>query len=220
MLTLSPVGARRRCERARDRLPRRRHRDRLRRDDARAHAGEPGLRGHLGRARGAEASASEEARASAEAFLAAAAVGRGRGARLPGRLPALQRRRGEGAVRGSEGRVDPQLVLTHTRARPPPGPPARLRADVEHVPQPPDPRVRDPEVSTATSGRRTSSCRSTEAIVEEKLDAPRTALPEPGGEALVRRETFRGLMRLRGLESAAPERFAEAFTCRKLVMAP
>ena len=33
-------------------------------------------------------------------------------------------------------------------------------------------------------------------------------------------ETFRGLMRLRGMEANAPERFAEAFMCRKLPLAP
>ena len=58
----------------------------------------------------------------------------------------------------------------------------------------------------------------TEAIVEEKLDAPRAALPEPGAASTgstARRSS--GLMRLRGLESVAPERFAEAFTCRKVV---
>jgi LmbE family N-acetylglucosaminyl deacetylase len=31
-------------------------------------------------------------------------------------------------------------------------------------------------------------------------------------------ETFRGLMRLRGVESCAPEQFAEAFYCRKIVL--
>ena len=31
-------------------------------------------------------------------------------------------------------------------------------------------------------------------------------------------DTFKGLMRLRGVESNAPERFAEAFHCRKAVL--
>jgi hypothetical protein len=31
-------------------------------------------------------------------------------------------------------------------------------------------------------------------------------------------DTFKGLMRLRGVESNAPERFAEAFYCRKAVL--
>ena len=31
-------------------------------------------------------------------------------------------------------------------------------------------------------------------------------------------ETFRGLMRLRGVESRAPDGYAEAFHCRKLVL--
>ncbi len=32
--------------------------------------------------------------------------------------------------------------------------------------------------------------------------------------------TFLGLMRMRGVEAGAGERFAEAFTCRKLILRP
>jgi hypothetical protein len=33
-------------------------------------------------------------------------------------------------------------------------------------------------------------------------------------------DTFRATLRLRGIESDAPERYAEAFYCRKLCLAP
>ena len=52
-----------------------------------------------------------------------------------------------------------------------------------------------------------------------EADAARTALPEPGGKHWFDREMFLGLMRLRGMECVAPDRFAEAFTCRKVVIA-
>ena len=43
-------------------------------------------------------------------------------------------------------RVEPDLVLCHHRYRRAPGPPHGRRAGVEHVPQPPHRRVRDPQV--------------------------------------------------------------------------
>ena len=49
--------------------------------------------------------------------------------------------------------------------RPPPGSPARLRADLEHVPRPPDPRVRDPEVRRRPRAAERLRPRSSEAIV-------------------------------------------------------
>ena len=95
---------------------------------------------------GAEGEREHEARASAEAFLAAAGSSEVvvRGFR-DGYFPYLEAAVKD-AVRGAEGprRARPDL---HARARrPPPGSPARLRADVEHVARPRDPRVRDPEV--------------------------------------------------------------------------
>ena len=78
----------------------------------------------------------DEARASAEAFLAGVATLAGRGARLPRRLPAVRRRRGEGGLRGAEGPRRPAGRVHACRLRLPSGSPARLRADLEHVPQP------------------------------------------------------------------------------------
>jgi LmbE family N-acetylglucosaminyl deacetylase len=59
-----------------------------------------------------------------------------------------------------------------------------------------------------------------EAVVEKKLALIEQHFPSQSGKHWFDRETFTGLMRLRGMEAVAPDRFAEAFTCRKLVLAP
>jgi LmbE family N-acetylglucosaminyl deacetylase len=56
----------------------------------------------------------------------------------------------------------------------------------------------------------------TAAIAEEKLALIEKHFPSQSGKHWFDRDTFLGLMRLRGLEAVAPERYAEAFTCRKL----
>ena len=122
----------------------RRHRDRLRRDDPRAHARPAGRRGDLGRARRGRRPR-DEARASAERFLAAAGRADVERPRLPRRLLPVRGRRDQGGLRGAQG-GSTRRSSSRTRARPAPGPPPRLRADLEHVPRPPDPRVRGPEV--------------------------------------------------------------------------
>jgi LmbE family N-acetylglucosaminyl deacetylase len=59
----------------------------------------------------------------------------------------------------------------------------------------------------------------TQAIVDEKLALLEEHFASQRGKHWFDRETFLALMRLRGLESVAPERFAEAFTARKVVVA-
>jgi LmbE family N-acetylglucosaminyl deacetylase len=59
----------------------------------------------------------------------------------------------------------------------------------------------------------------TAAIAEEKLALIEKHFPSQSGKHWFDRDTFLGLMRLRGLEAVAPERYAEAFTCRKLSLA-
>ena len=54
-----------------------------------------------------------------------------------------------------------------------------------------------------------------EAIVADKLRLIRTHFPSQADRHWFDEELFRGLMRLRGMECAT--RYAEAFTCRKLV---
>ena len=60
----------------------------------------------------------------------------------------------------------------------------------------------------------------TAEVVERKLALLDEHFPSQAGKHWFDRETFLGLMRLRGMEAAAPERYAEAFTSRKVVLAP
>ena len=60
----------------------------------------------------------------------------------------------------------------------------------------------------------------TAEIVEEKLSLLEAHFQSQTGKHWFDRETFAGLMRLRGMEAVAPERYAEAFTSRKVVLAP
>lgn len=55
-----------------------------------------------------------------------------------------------------------------------------------------------------------------EAVCEKKIDLLYEHFPTQAGKTWFDRDTFRGLMRLRGVECAAPGRFAEAFYGRKL----
>ena len=71
---------------------------------------------------------------------------RGRDLRLPRRLLSLRGQEDQGLLRGAEGRLLPRRGLHPPARRPAPGPPAQLRADLEHLPRPPDPRVRGAEV--------------------------------------------------------------------------
>jgi LmbE family N-acetylglucosaminyl deacetylase len=57
-----------------------------------------------------------------------------------------------------------------------------------------------------------------ESVVEEKLRIVREHYASQHGKHWFDDELFRGLMRLRGMESAT--RYAEAFTCRKLALIP
>jgi LmbE family N-acetylglucosaminyl deacetylase len=59
----------------------------------------------------------------------------------------------------------------------------------------------------------------TAEVVETKLSLLEQHFPTQVGKHWFDRETFSGLMRLRGMEAVAPERFAEAFTARKTVLA-
>ena len=55
-----------------------------------------------------------------------------------------------------------------------------------------------------------------EEVAEQKLDLLLRHFPSQSGKHWYDDDTFRGLMRLRGLECAAPSRYAEAFTRRKV----
>jgi LmbE family N-acetylglucosaminyl deacetylase len=57
-----------------------------------------------------------------------------------------------------------------------------------------------------------------EAALERKIDLLHRHFPSQAGKHWFDRDTFRGLARLRGLESNSPTRFAEAFHAPKLVL--
>ena len=189
----------------------------MRRDASRAGAGEPGARGRLGRPRPRRATGPPRRGRAPTRFLADAGE--------PctstctsfrdGFMPYVGRR-GQGRVRGAQGAPRPAGRLHPYPLRPPPGPPPRLRADVEHVPPAPDPRVRDPEgrrrPREAERVRPAHARRSSSRSSRCSRSTSRPSRASTGST----RDTFLGLMRLRGMEAVAPERFAEAFTCRKL----
>lgn len=58
------------------------------------------------------------------------------------------------------------------------------------------------------------------AVASEKVALLLEHYPSQASKHWFDRETFLGLMRLRGVEAVAPERYAEAFTCRRLVVRP
>jgi LmbE family N-acetylglucosaminyl deacetylase len=57
-----------------------------------------------------------------------------------------------------------------------------------------------------------------EPVVERKLDHLARHFPSQHEKPWYDADTFRGLLRLRGVECQAPSRFAEAFYARKLVL--
>ena len=58
------------------------------------------------------------------------------------------------------------------------------------------------------------------ATVERKIEHLLSAFPSQAHRAWFNDETFRAILRLRGIESNAPSGYAEGFTARKLVLDP
>ncbi|TML14777.1 MAG: PIG-L family deacetylase [Actinobacteria bacterium] len=58
-----------------------------------------------------------------------------------------------------------------------------------------------------------------EAVVQRKVELLLEHFPSQRDKHWFTEDLFRGLMRLRGMEANSPTRFAEAFRCRKLVLA-
>lgn len=118
-----------------------------------------------------------------------------------------------------KSRVDPQLVLTHTRDD--------LHQDhrlvceltwntfrshlvLEYeVPKVDGDSVR-PNVFVPLEAR----------VAEEKIELLHRHFPSQATKHWFDEDLFRGLMRLRGMEANAPERFAEAFVGRKVQLLP
>lgn len=160
-----------------------------------------------------------EARSSAEAFLAGAAD-----ARIevhPFRDGFLPYSGGEvkSLFEELKGRVDPQLVLTHTRHD--------LHQDHRHACELTWNTFRNhlifeyeiPKVD-GDLGVPNVFVPLHAAVAEEKVELLERHFPTQSGKHWFDRELFFGLMRIRGMEAIATERYAEAFTCRKLVVGP
>jgi LmbE family N-acetylglucosaminyl deacetylase len=160
-----------------------------------------------------------EAKASAEAFLAGVAEAR---------VEVYEFRDGFLPYVGGEvkdvfeelkGRVDPQIVLTHASYDLHQD--HRLACELtwntfrNHL-------ILEYEIPKVDGdlGRPNVFVPLTAAIADQKLALLEQHFPSQAGKHWYDRDTFLGLMRLRGMEAVAPERLAEAFTCRKLVIAP
>jgi LmbE family N-acetylglucosaminyl deacetylase len=161
----------------------------------------------------------DEARASAAAFLEGAAAARVEVHEFrDGFLPYVGGEVKE-VFEELKRRVDPQVVLTHA------GydfhQDHRLACELtwntfrDHV-------ILEYEIPKFDGdlGRPNVYVPLSEEVVERKLSLLDQHFPSQAGKHWFDRETFLGLMRLRGMEAAAPSRFAEAFTSRKVVLAP
>lgn len=116
-------------------------------------------------------------------------------------------------------RTDPQIVFTHTREDLHQD--HRLACELtwnafrSHV-------VLEYEVPKVDGdlGRPNAYVPLSAAVAEEKIGLLLEHFPSQAEKPWFDAETFRGLMRLRGMEAVAPERYAEAFVARKLALAP
>ena len=181
----------------------------------------PDMRGSTWVVLAASGEREREARASAEAFLAAAAapsveVHGFRDAYLPyvgGELKAVFDELG--------ARIDPQLVFTHTRDD--------LHQDHRLACELTWNTFRDQLILEyeipkfdGDLGRPNVFMPLSETVVEQKVELLQQPLshPEPEASGSTADRHSAVSMRLRGIEANAPDRFAEAFTCRKLPLAP
>ena len=118
-----------------------------------------------------------------------------------------------------KARVDPQLVLTHTRDD--------LHQDHRLVCELTWNTFRDHLILEyeipkwdGDLGRPNLYVPLDEQVVDEKVGLLMRNFPTQSDKHWYDAETFRGLMRLRGLECASPSRYAEAFYAPKVVLAP
>jgi LmbE family N-acetylglucosaminyl deacetylase len=167
----------------------------------------------------AAAQRADEARASAAAFLADAGTARVEVHDFrDGFLPYIGAEVKE-VFEDLKGRIDPQVVLTHS------GydfhQDHRLASELtwntfrDHL-------ILEYEIPKVDGdlGRPNAFFPLSADVVEQKLELLELHFSSQVGKHWFERETFLGLMRLRGMEAVAPERFAEAFTCRKAVLVP
>jgi LmbE family N-acetylglucosaminyl deacetylase len=165
---------------------------------------------------GAHGDREVEARASAEDFLA----GAGRSEVIVhGFRDAFMPYVAESVKEAFEDlkRVEPDLVLTHTREDRHQD--HKLACELtwntfrDHL-------ILEYEVPKwdGDLGRPNAYVPLDDEIVDRKLDLVLRHFPTQSGKHWYDEETFRGLMRLRGLECASPSRYAEAFYAPKAVL--
>jgi len=167
---------------------------------------------------GAEGARAAEARTSAEDFLSGAASSE---ILVHGFKDAYMPYHGESVKGAFEDlkQVQPDLVLTHTRDDLHQD--HRLACELtwntfrDHL-------ILEYEVPKwdGDLGRPNLYVPLTEHVVAEKLELVLRHFPTQAGKHWYDDETFRGLMRLRGLECAAPSRYAEAFYAPKVMLFP
>ena len=165
---------------------------------------------------GAHGDREAEARASAEDFLAGA--GRAEVV-VHGFRDAFMPYIGETVKEAFEGlkRAEPDLVLTHTRDDRHQD--HRLACELtwntfrDHL-------ILEYEVPKwdGDLGRPNMYVPLEHDLVERKLELVLRHFPTQAGKHWYDEETFRGLMRIRGLECASPSRYAEAFYAPKAVI--
>lgn len=159
----------------------------------------------------------DEARRSAEAFVAGAATaGIELGEFQDGYFPA-ERSALKDWFEGLKGRVDPDLVLTHHHDDAHQD--HRLVAELtrntfrDHL-------TLEYEIPKwdGDLGRPNVYVPATAAAMSRKVELLLAHFATQRSKDWFDAETFRGLARLRGMECRAPERFAEAFHARKLML--
>ncbi len=167
----------------------------------------------------AEGARSEEVRSSANAFLASAGSASVEvHAFRDGFLPHLG-----GAVKevfeALKTTIEPQIVFTH--ARDDLHQDHRLASDLTRETFR-DNLILEYEIPKVDGdiGRPNLYVPLTSSIALEKVALLHEHHVSQAGKHWFDDETFLGLMRLRGMEAVAPERYAEAFTCRRAVFQP
>lgn len=167
----------------------------------------------------AEGARSDEARSSADAFLASAGsasvdVHGFRDGFLPHLGAAVKE-----VFEALKVTIEPQIVLTH--ARDDLHQDHRLASDLTRETFR-DNLILEYEIPKVDGdiGRPNLYVPLTSSIASEKVALLHEHHVSQAGKHWFDDETFLGLMRLRGVEAVAPERYAEAFTCRRAVFQP
>lgn len=153
----------------------------------------------------AEGARTAEAHARSEAFLARTWGSAVRVESFPERLFPSEQGTMQRWFDTLHRRVDPDLILTHRREDAHQDPSQRRRAHLEHVPGPPDLRVRDPEVGGPpgpAEGLRSAG----REVAERKAALLLAGFPSHHGRYWFTAEDFLAILRLQGVEGSSGRR--------------